>query len=238
MGKNELVLFGALPTSQHTDTPTPLQQTHRHTAMSTSLAHAVDPHSEAHQVSGGPAAGHEQGVGSGLETGTAAVTATSTNTGAPSSVDTDSKQGTGPFQGDGADPSQPERLIPQSPMGWVAYTVSLNYNRVIDTFLCESPPSYDSVEDILANANNGRNLYFFFCLSLWSTSFFFFFFSGQQKAGNVRAFTAHALAMVRPYPKFMSRPWSRSITAPPFTTSANRVCIQHCQHVWRVSGLS
>ncbi|KAF9353173.1 hypothetical protein BGX34_011751 [Mortierella sp. NVP85] len=108
--------------------------------MSTSLAHAVDPHSEAHQVSDGPASGHEQAVGSGLVTGT--DTATSTNTGAPSSVDTDSKQGTaqlssgtGPFQGDGADPSQPERLIPQSPMGWVAYTVSLNYNRLATSVL-------------------------------------------------------------------------------------------------------
>ncbi|KAI7829432.1 protein-tyrosine phosphatase-like protein [Gamsiella multidivaricata] len=38
---------------------------------------------------------------------------------------------TGPFQGDGADPSQAELLIPQQfTVDWLAYSVSLNYNRL------------------------------------------------------------------------------------------------------------
>lgn len=112
--------------------------------MSASL-HVVDPPStEGPQVAAGPGTGSGQAVfatEAGLETGTvtAAKAAAGTSTESQSTAGTvggDSKPGTsipgtGPFQGDGADPSQAAILIPQrSTLDWVAYTVSLNYNRV------------------------------------------------------------------------------------------------------------
>ncbi|KAG0220172.1 hypothetical protein BGX33_007121 [Mortierella sp. NVP41] len=44
--------------------------------------------------------------------------------------------GTGPFEGDGADPAQAAALIPpRSTLDWLAYTVSLNYNRLATSVL-------------------------------------------------------------------------------------------------------
>ncbi|KAF9438094.1 Phosphatidylglycerophosphatase and protein-tyrosine phosphatase 1 [Entomortierella beljakovae] len=41
-----------------------------------------------------------------------------------------------PFQGDGVDPSQADQLIPQrTVLEWVAYSVSLNYNRLATSVL-------------------------------------------------------------------------------------------------------
>lgn len=36
----------------------------------------------------------------------------------------------GPYNGDGVDPSQPTELPQRTPVDWIAYAVSLNYNRV------------------------------------------------------------------------------------------------------------
>ncbi|KAF9901838.1 hypothetical protein BX616_002139, partial [Lobosporangium transversale] len=42
----------------------------------------------------------------------------------------------GPFQGDGADPSQAAVLIPaRSTLAWMTYTISLNYNRLATSVL-------------------------------------------------------------------------------------------------------
>ncbi|KAI9240832.1 MAG: protein-tyrosine phosphatase-like protein [Podila humilis] len=41
----------------------------------------------------------------------------------------------GPYNGDGVDPSQPTELPQRTPVDWVAYAVSLNYNRLATSFV-------------------------------------------------------------------------------------------------------
>ncbi|KAF9129471.1 hypothetical protein BG015_004143, partial [Linnemannia schmuckeri] len=76
-----------------------------------------------------------------------------------------------PFEGDGADPSQAAALIPpQSTFDWLAYTVSLNYNRLtvleaqvillkargqVDKNVYLHPEVVSFYEQVLEQENNG-----------------------------------------------------------------------------------
>ncbi|KAG0098408.1 Phosphatidylglycerophosphatase and protein-tyrosine phosphatase 1 [Podila epicladia] len=65
-----------------------------------------------------------------------------------SNIDQSTTTYNGPYNGDGVDPLQPTELPQRTPADWVAYTVSLNYNRVC-LHLLESLQKQEKVENIL-----------------------------------------------------------------------------------------
>ncbi|KAF9951698.1 hypothetical protein BGZ65_005797, partial [Modicella reniformis] len=100
---------------------------------SPSVSHAVNasPREEPQVLDGLETTRVEPVSGTKMELETGAVEDTNCNTTITTSTAETLKPMPGPFQGDGADPSQAAVLIPQrSALNWLAYSVSLNYNRL------------------------------------------------------------------------------------------------------------
>ncbi|KAF9106173.1 hypothetical protein BGX29_010318 [Mortierella sp. GBA35] len=128
-------------------------------SMATGLLHLED--TPAEDQPAGPGSGKQKGAEPTAETqpmtcasntGPGAATAASADTTTANKLEDDDDQsihivdtetdigtpatGTAPFEGDGADPAQAAALIPpRSTFDWLAYTVSLNYNRLATSVL-------------------------------------------------------------------------------------------------------
>lgn len=125
-----------------------------------------------------------------------------------------------PFDGDGVDPLQPIELPQRTPADWVAYTVSLNYNRVCVSgwhgFLV-----WLELESHLATVLKANPL---FTSIDWTFSACHFFC----------LLTHHSLALVRPSSTHLSRPRCGAFELPTGIVAETRKGRKHPQHVCRV----
>lgn len=144
---------------------------------------------------------------------------------------TTTTMGEPPFEGDGADPAQAEALIPpRSTFDWLAYTVSLNYNRVCAySFFI---PAFDCIFCLSDDFHKGSNI----MRSLTTEPHTKPYTSPPQIAGNISVLANNTLALVRPRSAHKHHPRRRTLPAPPRPTSTRPCDPEYCQHVCRVPG--
>lgn len=140
-------------------------------------------------------------------TNATAITTMTTTTGEP------------PFEGDGVDPAQAAALIPpRSTFDWLAYTVSLNYNRV-----CAYPiffPAIDCIFCLSEDFQKGSNIMRPLTTKPHSKPYHTKPYTSPplKIAGNVSVLANNTMALVRLRSAYKYHPRCRTLPTPPRPT--------------------